>query len=343
MSLKKKFLALFSAATLSLALAACGDDSSESGGDTSSSSNYPENNITIVAPSGAGGGWDLTARSIAKVMNETDLVEKAITVENQPGGGGAVFMATYATKEVENDYMLMVKSPPILINNLKAEGNSPYGYKDTTPLAQLTKDFGAIVVKADSPYKSLTDLLDAIKADATKITMAGGSAPGSMDHLITILPAYEYGIDPKSVKYVSYDGGGEAMAALLGNNADAIGTDISTVTSYVKSGDVRVLAVTSPEKLSIEGLEDIPTLYDLGIESEFTIWRGLFGPKNMSEEAKTFWVEQLTALNDKEEWKEELSRNGWEQDFRVGDDFTKFLEEQETVITEILTALGMQK
>lgn len=104
-------------------------------------------------------------------MNETKLIEKPITVENKPGGGGAVFMATYATKEAKNDHMLMVKSPPILINNLKAEGNSPYGYKDTTPLAQLTKDFGAIVVRADSPYESLTDLLDAIKADPTALTM----------------------------------------------------------------------------------------------------------------------------------------------------------------------------
>lgn len=338
MSMKKKLLTLFSATALTLGLAACGDSDSSSG-----DKDYPTSNLTIVAPSGAGGGWDLTARSIAKVMNETKLIEKPITVENQPGGGGAVFMATYATKEAKNDYMLMVKSPPILINNLKAEGNSPYGYKDTTPLAQLTKDFGAIVVRADSPYKSLTDLLDAIKADPTALTMAGGSSPGSMDHLITILPAFEYGIDPKSVKYVSYDGGGEAMAALLGNNADAIGTDISTVTAYVKSGDVRVLAVTSPEKLKIEGLEDIPTLYDLDIDAEFTIWRGLFGPKDMSETAKDYWVEKLKELNEKDEWKAELERNGWEQDFRVGEDFTKFLEEQEGTITEILSALGMKK
>lgn len=340
--MRKKLLALLSAATLSLAMAACND--SETGGSKSEGSeDYPKNNITIVAPSGAGGGWDLTARSIGKVMNETGIIEKPITIENKPGGGGAVFMATYATKEVKNDYMLMVKSPPILINNLKAEGNSPYGYKDTTPLAQLTKDFGAIVVKADSPYKSLTELLDAIKADASALTLAGGSAPGSMDHLVTILPAYEYGINPKTVKYVSYDGGGEAMAALLGSNADAIGTDISTVTPYLKSGDVRVLAVTSPERLKVEGLEDIPTLYDLGIETEFTIWRGLFGPKEMSDTAKKYWIEKLDELSKSEEWAAELKRNGWENDYRSGDDFTAFLEEQEVLIKEILTALDMQK
>ena len=83
-------------------------------------------------------------------MNDTKLIEKPIVVENKPGGGGAVYMAEFATKEAKNDYVLMVKSPPILINNNKAEGNSPYGYKDTTPLAQLTRDYGAIVVKNDS-------------------------------------------------------------------------------------------------------------------------------------------------------------------------------------------------
>lgn len=341
MKLGKKLATLAASAALLVSLAACSNGENAASG--KEPADYPKNNLTIVAPSGAGGGWDLTARAISKVMNETKLIDKAITVENQPGGGGAVFMATYATKDAENDHMLMVKSPPILINNLKAEGNSPYGYKDTTPLAQLTKDFGAIVVKKDSPYETLTDLLDAIKEDPTSITLAGGSAPGSMDHLLTILPAYEYGIDPKSAKYVSYDGGGEAMAALLGSNADAIGTDVSTVTSYVKSGDVRVLAVTSPEKLDLEGLEEVPTLYDLGIDAEFTIWRGLFGPKNMSETAKAYWEEKLDEMVKSEEWKAELERNGWADEYRAGEDFTAFLEEQEQVITEILTALDMQK
>ena len=172
--------------------------------------------------------------------------------------------------------------------------------------------------------------------------MAGASAPGSMDHLITVLPAYKYGIDPKSVKYVSFDGGGESVA-LLGKNADAIGTDISTISQYVKSGQVRVLAVTSPEKIKIEGLEDTPTLKELGLDAEFTIWRGLFGPKEMSKDAKDYWIEKLTALNDTDVWKEDLKRNGWEQDFKSGKDFEKFLGEQEVLISDLLKALDMHK
>ncbi|MFC5589359.1 Bug family tripartite tricarboxylate transporter substrate binding protein [Sporosarcina soli] len=335
----KKLTTFALAGVAALSLAACSTDGEAEEG---ASSTYPERNITLVAPSGAGGGWDLTARAIAKTMNDTKLIEKPITVENKPGGGGAVYMAEFATKEAKNDYALLVKSPPLLINNNKAEGNSPYGYQDTTPLAQLTRDYGAIVVKADSEFNTLTDVLDAIQGDPASVTLAGGSAPGSMDHLVGVLPAFEYGIDPKVVKYVSYDGGGEAVAALLGGNADVIATDASTIGQYVKSGDVRVLAVTSAERLSGD-LAEVPTLKEEGIDAEFTIWRGIFGPKEMSDGAVDYWSQKLQEMIETDEWKAELERNGWESEYRNSEDFTKYLEDQDKVIVELLTALGMQK
>ncbi|MEQ6854847.1 tripartite tricarboxylate transporter substrate binding protein [Lysinibacillus capsici] len=305
-------------------------------------SDYPKSNITIVAPSGAGGGWDLTARAVAKTMSDTGLIDKAIQVENKPGGGGAAFMATFATKEANNDYMLMVKSPPILINYEKAEGNSKFGYKDTTPLAQLTRDYGAIVVKKDSPFQTLADVLNAMKTSPKDVTLAGGSAPGSMDHLVGIIPAYKAGIDLKTIKYVSYDGGGEAVTALLGGNADVIATDASTIATYVKSGDVRVLAVSSSERLEGE-LAEVPTFKEAGIDEEFTIWRGIFGPKNMSEDAIAYWSEKLQAMSESKEWQAEVTRNGWQAEYRNAQDFTAYLDSQNKIIIELLTALDMQK
>lgn len=307
-----------------------------------SASKYPEKPIVVVAPSGAGGGWDKTARSLTKVLAEAKLVDQTMTVENKPGGGGAVFMAEYATQDTKNPYKLFVSSPPILINNLKKEGNSPYGYKDATPLAQLTRDYGAIVVKADSQYDDVTALLNDLKADPKKLTIAGGSAPGSMDHLIAVLPAYKFGIDPKALKYVSYDGGGEAIAALLGGNADVIATDISSVTEYLKAGKVKVLAVTSSEKLSGE-LKNIPTLKESGVDAVFTIWRGVFGPKEMSADELAYWEKTLAALNDNEEWKKELQANAWEAEYKNSADFSKFLGEQEVLIKDLLAALNMSK
>lgn len=329
----RKFFAILFSILLVFSLTACGLEGS---------GNYPNKPIIIVAPSGAGGGWDKTARSISKILSETKLVEKTITVENQPGGGGAVFLADYVTKDAKNDYKLFVNSPPIIINNLKAEGNSPYGYKDTTPLAQLTTDYGAIVVAADSPYQDLNQVIEAIKTDPTKVTVAGGSAPGSMDHLIAVLPAFKSGIDPKSVKYVSYDGGGEAIAALLGKNADVIGTDVSSVGEYLKAGKVRVLATSSPERLGGE-FADIPTMRELGIDAEFIIWRGVFGPKQMSQGAKEFWEDRLQALAEKDEWKKELEANGWVGEYKGSAEFVKFLEDQEQLVKEMLSSLGMLK
>lgn len=321
-------------------LAACGSTATTKS--SNKQENYPTKPIMFVAPSGAGGGWDLTARAITKILDETNLVKQTMTVENKPGGGGTVFMAEYATQDKNNDYKLFVNSPPIIINNLKAEGNSPYGYKDTTPLAQLTKDFGAIVVRADSKFQSMSQLLDAIKQNPKSVTVAGGSAPGSMDHLVAILPIYKSGIDPKIVKYVSYDGGGEAIAALLGGNTDVIATDASSVGEYVKAGKVRVLAVSAPERLG-GVLKDVPTLKELGIDAEFTIWRGVFGPKQMSDDAKKFWENTFKRLSEHEKWKEELTKQGWEPEYKGSKEFTQFLQEQEQLISDMLKSLGMHK
>lgn len=338
----KKSLLLMMVGLLAFMLVACSGNANKTSGGDSQSSSYPEKPITVVAPSGAGGGWDLTARALAKVLTETKLVEETMTVENKPGGGGAVYMAEYATQEKNNPYKLMISSPPILINHEKKEGNSPYGINDTTPLAQLTRDYGAIVVKSDSPFNDLQSALEAIKADPTKVTVAGGSAPGSMDHLVAVLPAFKYGVDPKAVKYVSYDGGGEAIAALLGGNADLIATDASAIGEYVKSGKVKVLAVSSPERLEGD-LAEVPTFKEAGIDADFTIWRGVFGPKELKEEELAYWDKTLKELSESEEWTNEVKSNGWESEYKNSSDFKKFLEEQNVVIQELLTALGMQK
>ncbi|MEH7127351.1 tripartite tricarboxylate transporter substrate binding protein [Neobacillus drentensis] len=338
----KRISAVMCAGALALSLGACSSKETASSDKKAEGTSYPTKAISVVAPSGAGGGWDLTARSFTKVLAETKLVKQPLTVENKPGGGGSVFMAEYATQQVENNDMLFVNSPPIIINNLKKEGNSPYGYKNTTPLAQLTKDYGAIVVKTDSKFKDLKSVLEEVKKDPTKLTFAGGSAPGSMDHLVSILPAFKYGVDPTKIKYVSYDGGGEAITALLGGNADVIGTDASSVKEFLKAGKVRVLAITSSERLSGD-FKDVPTAKEQGVDAEFTIWRGVFGPEKMSAEAKAYWEKAIDKLVQSPEWKKEVETQGWELEYKNGADFKKFLADQETQVQQLLEALGMQK
>ncbi len=329
----KTWMAAVAAVVAVSALSACGGNKNDP------NRPYKPEGLVMVAPSGAGGGWDKTARSIAKVLTDTKLIDGAMTVENSPGASGAKFLATYTTKDVGNDNKLFVNSPPIIINNLRKEGNSPVGYKDVTPLAGLTKDFGAFVVKADSPFKTIGDLIGAVKADPSKVSIGGGSSPGAMDHLQAMLPLFKSGVDVTKVKYVPHDGGGEAMTALLGGNLAAIATDASGVSEYVKAGKVRILAVSAPTRIT--GV-DAPTYKEAGINgAEFTIWRGVFGPKGMSKNAQAYWSKALADLNAKPEWQAELKTQGWEQDYKDAAAFTAFLGQQDAQIKELLTALGM--
>ncbi|MFC0271078.1 Bug family tripartite tricarboxylate transporter substrate binding protein [Metabacillus herbersteinensis] len=329
---------------LALSLTACGSTqtSENESGTKESNSAYPEKPIKITAPSGAGSGLDTTARALTKVLLGEELVSQTITVENKPGGGQAVGVAEFVSQDSKDPYQLYLPSVPLIINNLKKEGNSPYSYNDLTPLAQLTKDYGAIVVPIDSKYNDLKTLFDDLKANPEEITLAGGSAPGSQDHLVAMLPAVKAGVDPSKIKFVSYDGGGEAMTAILGGNADVLATDISGTGEYLKAGKIKVLGVSSPTRLSGD-YKDIPTYAEEGIDAEFTIWRGLFGPKDMPDYAVKYWEEKLKELSESPEWQEALKTNGWENGYKNGEDFKVFLKEQEILIGEILSSLGMEK
>lgn len=340
----KKWGSIFASGVLALSLAACSSSGSSTAGNGESKKvdSYPEKPIVINAPSGAGGGLDTTARALTKVLNETKLTTQSMTVENKPGGGQTVGIADFINQDPKDPYRLLLPSVPLLINNLKKEGNSPYSYKDLTPLAQLTKDYGAIVVPADSKYKDLQSLFADLKKNPGSLTLAGGSAPGSQDHLVAMLPAVKAGVDATKIKFVSYDGGGEAMTALIGGNADVLATDISGTGEYLKAGKIRVLGVSSPERLK-GTYADIPTYKEAGIDAEFTIWRGLFGPKEMPDYAVDYWNKTLTEMTQTPEWKKVLETNGWEDGYKNSEDFVKFLEEQEKLVQEILVSLNMQK
>jgi putative tricarboxylic transport membrane protein len=303
---------------------------------------YPSKAITFVAPSGAGGAFDMALRSITKILAETRIVGQQMLVEAKPGGGGSVFIMEYVVKDKKNDYKLFLSSPTMLINNLKREGNCPYTYKHVTPLAQFFVDYAVIAVPAKSKYNDLKTLFNDMKADPTKLSVAGGSGPGALDHLTFMLPAFKYGIDPKKIKYISYDGKAEAMAALLGGNADVLTSVSASVGEYLKAGKVKVLAVNASERLG-GAFKDVPTLSELGIDAEFVIWRGVFGPPEMGPEAKKYWLDAFARLAKSDTWKKELDKQGLDADFRSGDAFKKTLDNQDREISGLLKTLGMAK
>lgn len=348
----KKYVSIVLALFMSISLAACGQNSGSGESSQGSSAgqagqqpaaadnpNYPDKPVRIVAPSGAGGGWDTTARLTAKVLGETSLVKVGLPVENIEGGSGKVFLESYMKNNVGDPYTIFVNSPPIIVNSLQG---FKYSYKDVTPLAGLITEYAGYVVNADSPYKTLDDVIQALKKDPSSVKVAGGSAPGGMDHLSFMITAKKAGIDITKINYVPFQGGGEALTSLLGKNVDLVSTGLSETLGQLEAGKVRILAVTGPARL--DGvLKDIPTVKEQGYDATFEIWRGMFGPKDMPEYAKKYWEDRFAQMVDTPEWRKLLEQQKWTGAYRNSDEFEVFLEEQTQMIGGLLKELGIVK
>ena len=210
---------------------------------------------------------------------------------------------------------------------------------ETTPIAKLIEEAGAIVVPKDSPYKDINQLVTAWKANPKKLAVGGGSSPGGPDHLLPMQLAKAVGIDPKDVSYVTYDGGGELLPALLGNKIAFGASGFGEFLSQVEAGDVRVLAVTSEKPIDV--LKDVPTLKDKGIDLVFTNWRGLVAPPGISDDDLAAWIDALERMHDSAGWDQALADNGWTDAFITGDEFGTFMDEQDGRVVDVLQKLGL--
>jgi putative tricarboxylic transport membrane protein len=300
---------------------------------------YPSKPLEIVAPAGAGGGWDAIARQINRALEVEKLYAQPMSVLNKAGGGGAVGLS-YITSKKGDDYELVVYSPPLIINTLNKTFTDDY--KTLTPLAKLITDYQAFVVKADSPYKTIADLLNDIKKNPTAVKFAGGSSPGSMDHLAFCKVAKAYGIDPKALVYVPFSGGGEAVTALLGGNVAFTSIGVGEVLPQLQAGTLRALAVSSSERRG-GAMKDVPTLKESGINVTYEVWRGVFGTPGMSKEAKDWWSATIKKMVTTATWKDGLEKLQWVDSYAGSDDFAKFLAEEEVSYKTLMTDLGFVK
>lgn len=301
---------------------------------------YPKGALEFIAPSGAGGGWDLTIRTVAMVLKDTKLVNSPMPVTNKSGGGGGVNLA-YMQTQKGSDKLISVYSPPLLLINLN--GSSEYSYKDTTPLARLITDYGAFVVPKDSKYKSIKDVMEALKKDPKSVKIGGNSSAGSMDHVQFLIIAKAAGVENlKDIDYVSFQDG-TAAAQVLGGHIDLLTTGLGDVQALVESGDLRALAHTGSERVGTGVLAEIPTCKEQGIDATFENWRGLFGAKDMPQYAVDFWAQALEQMVKTDEWKAEAAKHGWADAYMNQADFQKFLDEQNEAYKSILDEIGLLK
>ena len=291
-------------------------------------------NLTLIAPAGAGGGWDGFARETQQAMRLTGAANNAQVV-NIPGAGGTIGLGKFSTMDGRADTILATGTA--MVGGI-ALNDSPVGFSDTTLLARVAEDYDVLIAAADSPYNTLDDVMTAWKKDPEGFVWTGGSA-GSVDHLTIAQLAQLGGIAGSAITYIPKSGGGEAIQTLLAGTTDFASTGFNEVSDQIDSGRVKALGVAAPERIS--GFEDIPTMSEQGYEVTLTNWRGWLGAPGITAEETSQLAGLLETTRNSAEWKDALTRNQWSDVWLTGQAFADFIVEDTKRIESLLKELGL--
>ena len=291
---------------------------------------------TIMAPAAPGGGWDGTARAMQEVL-QAEGIAPSVEVINVPGAGGTVGLAQFAADSAGDPTKLIVGGY-VMVGAVLTNA-SPVTLKDVTPIARLTGDTQAIVVPASSDIQTLGDLVAKLQADPGAVSWAGGSAGGT-DHITVGLLAKAAGVDPTKINYVAFSGGGEAMAAILGNQVTAGVSSVGEFSEQVKAGTMRLLAVSSADRL--EGV-DAPTIKEAGFDVVVQNWRMVAAAPGLSDEQKAKIAADIEKLNASAGWGKVLADKGWANTYLAGDAFAAQLDADIAATEAVLRDIGLVK
>lgn len=295
-------------------------------------SSYPERPIEFVVPFSAGGGSDILARTMHKIISEKGWVSQPINIVNKPGGSGSIGYSYVAEKKGDPHYIATVSSSfytaPIL-------GNSPVSYKDFQPVAGVAMDTLALFVKSDSDFTSIKQVIEKAKANPKSIAI-GGTSGTSDDAVMYRALQNKAGIE---LSYVPFESGGEVMTALLGGHVDLAWANPGEALAQVEAGQIRAIVVASKER--IPGYEDVPTLIEEGIDAQLAQFRGVVMPKDVPQEAVEYMEEVLRKLSESEEWqKEYIEPNAITPRFLGHEEFADAIVELSDMYTEIFKEIG---
>lgn len=316
----------------------CADNSTTERGPDAlepTTTNYPNGAISIIAPANPGGGWDQTARQIQQVLTEVGVLGVPVEVVNRGGAGGTIGLSDLVTRHRDNPHTLMVFGQ-VMLGAIRTN-NSPVSILDTVPLARLLNEYEVIAVPSDAPYQTFEELIDAFRQNPEEISWAGGSA-GGIDHVLVGLLAVAAGVDPSRINYIAHAGGGEAAVAVMGSHVTAGVSGFGEWKSYVATGRMRLLAVSSAERIAGD---DTPTIREGGLDVAIANWRGIVAPPGIDDEARDWLVAALSRMRDSEAWHEILRANEWEDSFLTGLAFDDFLTEERATAEDVLRSIGL--
>jgi putative tricarboxylic transport membrane protein len=288
----------------------------------------------IMAPAAPGGGWDSTARTIQEVM-VAEGISGNVQVQNVPGAGGTVGLAQFAAS-ASGDPKQLIVGGYVMVGAILTNA-SPVSLADVTPIARLTGEAVAIAVPSGSELQTIQDLVEKMKADPGSVSWAGGSA-GGVDHITVGLLAKAAGIDPTKINYVAFSGGGEALAAILGNQVTAGVSGVGEFLPQVEAGTMRILAVSTDTRWPGT---DAPTLMESGYDVNVQNWRMIAAAPGLSDEQKAAVAADIDKLVNSAGWKSALEAKGWANTYMAGADFDAQLAKEIDSTTAILKDIGL--
>lgn len=290
--------------------------------------------LKMMIPANPGGGWDQTGRTLAAAMQSAKLVS-SVQFENKGGAGGTIGLAQFVNASKGDPNAVMIGGM-VMVGAIYLE-SSPVSLSLVTPIARLTGEYEMIVVPANSPHKTMSDLIKALKANPGAVSWGGGSAGGT-DHILVGLIAKATGVDPAKINYVPFKGGGEAIAAIVGGHVTAGVSGIGEFAEHVKGGRMRALAVSSAARS-----DGFSTLKEQGIDVELANWRGIFGAPGINTAQRDALIQLVRGTTESAAWKATLEKFGWAPIYLSGDNFKKFIDEDTKRVAGIIDSLGIKK
>jgi putative tricarboxylic transport membrane protein len=299
----------------------------------------PTKNVEIVVTSAPGGSNDRTGRSVEKLLNDLKLVPTTVVIVNKPGGGGNIAYA-YVNQHAGDAHYLLVGTTTLLSNHIV--GSSKVSYLDFTPIASLFNDYVVFAVNANSPMKTGKDLIERLKKDPQSVPLGFATTLGSHNHIAAGMLMKAIGGGVRDLKPVAFKGAAEALTALMGAHLELVTTAGGNVAGHVQNGRLRVLAVSADKRLP-GPLANVPTWKEQGINLVYGGWRSIVGAKGLTAAQVAYWEAALRKASQSAEWKSELERNYWSDDFVTSAQFRKDLEKDYNDMKAVLTDLGLAR
>jgi putative tricarboxylic transport membrane protein len=288
----------------------------------------------MMIPANPGGGWDTTGRALGKALQDAG-VAASVQYENKGGAAGALGLAQFVNASKGDPNSLMVMGAVMLGGIIT--GKPPVSLSQATPIARLISEYNVFVLPANSPLKSMKDVVEQLKKDPGSVKWGGGSR-GSTEHIAAAMLAREVGVDPAKINYVAFRGGGEATAAILGGNVTVGGSGLSEFSEYITTGKMRAIAMTSETRL--KGV-DVPTMKEQGYNVVIGNWRGVYGAAGITPEQRKALTDMILTATKHKSWAEAMERNGWTPALLTGPAFDKFVDDEFASLRAIMHKSGM--